>query len=78
MQVAGTYQRYLHTETLRVVVPYMVLGTIAFIWAFLVLMTKFPVLGGEEPQPGRPPRPQEKPACSSPILSSQSSRNFSM
>jgi MFS transporter, FHS family, L-fucose permease len=27
----------------------MVLGTIAFIWAFLVLMTKFPVLGGEEP-----------------------------
>jgi FHS family L-fucose permease-like MFS transporter len=49
MQVAGTYQDYLHTETLRVVAPYMVLGTVAFIWAFLVLMTKFPVLGGEEP-----------------------------
>jgi FHS family L-fucose permease-like MFS transporter len=49
MQAAGTYQGYLHTETLRVVAPYMVLGTIAFIWAFLVLMTKFPVLGGEEP-----------------------------
>jgi MFS transporter, FHS family, L-fucose permease len=48
MQIAGTYQDYLHTETLRVVAPYMVLGTIAFIWAFLVLMTKFPVLGGEE------------------------------
>jgi len=49
MQVAGTYKDYLHTETLRVVAPYMVLGTVAFIWAFLVLMTKFPVLGGEKP-----------------------------
>ena len=44
----GTYQSYLHSETLRVVTPYMVLGTIAFLWALLVLMTKFPVLGGEE------------------------------
>ena len=49
MQAAGTYQDYLHTETLRVVTPYMVLGAVAFIWAFLVLMTRFPVLGGEEP-----------------------------
>jgi FHS family L-fucose permease-like MFS transporter len=48
MQAAGKYQDYLHTETLRVVAPYMVLGTVAFVWAFLVLMTKFPVLGGEE------------------------------
>jgi len=52
MQVAGTYKDYLHTETLRVVAPYMVLGTVAFLWAFLVLMTKFPVLGGEEPSAG--------------------------
>jgi FHS family L-fucose permease-like MFS transporter len=55
MQAAGTYQDYLHTETLRVVAPYMVLGTIAFVWAFLVLMTKFPVLGGEEPSSGAAP-----------------------
>lgn len=47
MQAAGTYQNYLHTETLRVVMPYVVLGSIAFIWAFLVFMTKFPALGGE-------------------------------
>jgi len=47
-QAAGTYQAYLHSETLRVVMPYMVLGTIAFVWAVLILMTKFPVLGGEE------------------------------
>lgn len=46
-QAAGTYQAYLHAETLRVVAPYMVLGSIAFAWALLVLMTKFPVLGGE-------------------------------
>ena len=49
MQAAGTYQSYLQSETMRVVAPYMILGTIAFVWAFLVLMTKFPVLGGEEP-----------------------------
>ena len=48
MQAAGTYQPYLHSETLRVVTPYMVLGTIAFLWAVLILLTKFPVLGGED------------------------------
>ena len=47
MQAAGTYQNYLHTETLRVVMPYVVLGSIAFLWAFLVFMTRFPALGGE-------------------------------
>ena len=50
-QAAGTYQAYLHSETLRVVTPYMVLGTIAFLWAILILLTKFPVLGGEEATP---------------------------
>jgi FHS family L-fucose permease-like MFS transporter len=50
-QAAGTYQAYLHAETLRVVTPYMVLGSIAFFWALLVLLTKFPVLGGEEASP---------------------------
>jgi FHS family L-fucose permease-like MFS transporter len=52
MQAVGTYQDYLHAETLRVVTPYMVLGTVAFLWAFLVLMIKFPVLGGEEASTG--------------------------
>ncbi len=47
MQAAGTYQAYLHTETLRVVAPYLVLGAVALFWAALVLLTKFPVLGGE-------------------------------
>jgi MFS transporter, FHS family, L-fucose permease len=48
MQAAGTYQAYLHSETLRVVTPYIVLGCIAFCWALLVLMTKFPDLGAED------------------------------
>ena len=48
MQAAGTYQAYLHSETLRVVTPYIVLGCIAFFWALLVLMTKFPDLGAED------------------------------
>ena len=48
MQAAGTYQAYLHSETLRVVTPYVVLGCIAFFWALLILMTKFPDLGSED------------------------------
>ena len=48
MQAAGTYQAYLHSETLRVVTPYLVLGCIAFFWALLILMTKFPELGSED------------------------------
>jgi MFS transporter, FHS family, L-fucose permease len=48
MQAAGTYVAYLHSETLRVVTPYLVLGCIAFVWALLILMTRFPDLGSED------------------------------
>jgi FHS family L-fucose permease-like MFS transporter len=48
MQAAGTYQAYLHTETLRVVAPYLVLGTVALLWAVLVGLTKFPAVGAED------------------------------
>ncbi len=51
-QAAGTYQAYLQSETMRVVAPYMVLGTVAFLWAVLILLTKFPVLGGEKASAG--------------------------
>ena len=47
MQAAGTYGAYLHSETLRVVAPYVVLGCFAFFWALLIAMTKFPDLGTE-------------------------------
>jgi FHS family L-fucose permease-like MFS transporter len=52
MKAAGTYQTYLHTETLRVVMPYLVLGSVALFWAILVVLTKFPVLSGEHDSHG--------------------------
>jgi len=48
MQAQGTYQAYLHAETLRVVAPYLVLGCVALFWALLVVLTKFPALGAED------------------------------
>jgi len=48
MQAAGTYQSYLHAETLRVVTPYLVLGAVALLWAVLVVLTKFPPTGAED------------------------------
>jgi len=34
-------QAYLHSETMRVVPTYLLLGTVALLWALMVLMTKF-------------------------------------
>jgi len=48
MQTAGTYHAYLHTETLRVVTPYLVLGAVALLWAVLVGITRFPPTGAED------------------------------
>jgi MFS transporter, FHS family, L-fucose permease len=45
MQAAGTYQSYLQSETLRVIVPYVVLGTIVLLWGVLIARTPFPHLG---------------------------------
>ena len=47
MRAAGTYQGYLRHETLRVVTPYIVLGSVVFLWALLIIKTKFPVMAGE-------------------------------
>jgi MFS transporter, FHS family, L-fucose permease len=49
-KAAGTYEAYLRSETLRVVHPYLVLGTIIFVWALLILRTKFPQVA-EEAEP---------------------------
>jgi FHS family L-fucose permease-like MFS transporter len=46
MKAAGTYEAYLHSETLRVIVPYVALGCIIFLWGLFILFTKFP-----EPHP---------------------------
>ena len=47
MKAAGTYQAYLRHETLRVVTPYIVLGSVVFLWALIIIRTKFPVMAGE-------------------------------
>jgi FHS family L-fucose permease-like MFS transporter len=47
LQTAHQYEAYIRFETLRVVRPYMVLGIVAIVWAFLILRTRFPVLRDE-------------------------------
>jgi len=47
LKAAGRYDAYLQTETMRVVMPYLVLGTVVFIWALLILKTKFPKIAEE-------------------------------
>ena len=42
MKTAGTYNAYLHEEIMRVGPPYIVIGTIILLWAFLIWRTKFP------------------------------------
>ena len=47
MQAANTYDAYLRHETMRVVVPYLVVGLVALIWAVLIARTKFPTIARE-------------------------------
>ena len=47
MKAAGNYQAYLRHETMRVVTPYLVLGSVVFLWAVLILLSKFPKLSEE-------------------------------
>jgi FHS family L-fucose permease-like MFS transporter len=46
-QAHHVYETYLRSETLRVIKPYLVIGTIAFVWALLILRTKFPAIQSE-------------------------------
>ncbi len=46
-QARHTYEAYLRSETLRVVKPYLVIGTIALLWAVLIWRTKFPSIHSE-------------------------------
>ncbi len=47
-KASGTMQAYLHSETMRVVPTYLLLGTVALLWALMVLMTKFPDTAKED------------------------------
>ena len=47
MQQAGTYRAYLHTEVLRTVTPYLVLGAVALVWAVMIAFMRFPAFVGQ-------------------------------
>jgi len=47
LKAAGNYDAYLQHETMRVVKPYLVIGSVIFIWALLILKTKFPKIAEE-------------------------------
>ncbi len=47
MQAANTYEAYLRRETMRVVVPYLVVGMVALLWAFMISRTRFPAIARE-------------------------------
>jgi FHS family L-fucose permease-like MFS transporter len=47
MKANGSWQPYLHHETMRVITPYLVLGAVVFLWALLILRTRFPKVAGE-------------------------------
>lgn len=45
MQAQHTYAAYLHSETMRVVAPYLILGAVVLFWAVLIGLTPFPHTG---------------------------------
>jgi len=47
MKAQGVYDAFLRHETQRVLAPYMVLGVVVLIWAFLILRIKFPAIASE-------------------------------
>jgi FHS family L-fucose permease-like MFS transporter len=47
MKAAGTYAAYLHTEIMRVVPTYVVLGCVVLLWALLIGVTRFPAMATE-------------------------------
>ncbi len=48
MKMAGEYEAYLHSETMRVIKPYIFLGVGILGWAFLMWKTKFPKFEAEQ------------------------------
>lgn len=48
LKQAGTYDSYLHQETLRVTTPYMVIGIFVILWGLLMLFSKFPTIADDE------------------------------
>jgi FHS family L-fucose permease-like MFS transporter len=51
-QAAGSYAAYLHSETLRVVKPYLFIAAVVLVWATLILIKKFPAIHSEHEDGG--------------------------
>ena len=49
LKAAGTYQAYLHDETMRVVGPYLAIGALVLLWALLIAFTRFPAIAVAQP-----------------------------
>ncbi len=49
LKLAGTYAQYLQHETMRVIAPYLVLGTVVLLWGFLIWRTPFPPIAVRPP-----------------------------
>ncbi|MGA8671871.1 MAG: L-fucose:H+ symporter permease [Terracidiphilus sp.] len=56
LKLAGTYSAYLQQETMRVIVPYLVLGVVVLLWAFLIYRTPFPAIAGAQSTNSDEPR----------------------
>jgi MFS transporter, FHS family, L-fucose permease len=52
LKVQHLYDAYLRSETLRVVKPYLVLGSVAILWGLLIVRTKFPKIESEHESGG--------------------------
>ncbi len=55
LKMDGTYNAYLHHETMRVVPPYMAIGVLVLIWALLIAATKFPAVAVAQPEQDQEP-----------------------
>src|SRR5262249_17251997 len=47
MQAHHAYQAYLQHHTLPLIKPYLILGSVAFLWAVLIWRTQFPAIHSE-------------------------------
>jgi FHS family L-fucose permease-like MFS transporter len=56
LKLAGTYGDYLQHETMRVILPYLVLGAVVLIWALLIFRTPFPAIAGAQSFQNEEPR----------------------
>lgn len=54
MKRTGSYQAYLNQETMRVVIPYLVLGAFGLLWAIIIMFHRFPMVSDQKKRGERP------------------------